>query len=147
MRKKTVCLSVCLTSLKMPTHATKVYNLVVVVVVVVYPVSGKNSEEKKCFFPFSLYFPKKFWFCSFPLSSTAMLLLFSRFLVATKHLYIWLCPSVGWLVGWSGNEFVSRSTRRTYWPTWPCFFFLFPFLSFRFPLVHHNFILMAQNNL
>ena len=32
------------------------------------------------------------------------------FLGATKHLYSWLCPSVGWLVG---NAFVRRSTRRT----------------------------------
>ena len=26
-------------------------------------------------------------------------------------------PSVGWSVGYA---FVRRSTRRTYWPTWPC---------------------------
>ena len=30
--------------------------------------------------------------------------------------------SVGWSVGRSGNAFVRRSTRRTYWPTWPYFF-------------------------
>ena len=35
------------------------------------------------------------------------------FLGATKHLYNWLCPLVGWLVGRSGNAFVRRSTRRT----------------------------------
>ena len=40
------------------------------------------------------------------------------FLGATKHLYSWLCPSVGRLVGRSlgrlvGNAFVRRSTRRT----------------------------------
>ena len=32
------------------------------------------------------------------------------FLGATKHLYNWLCPSVGWSVGYA---FVRRSTRRT----------------------------------
>ena len=42
------------------------------------------------------------------------------FLGATKHLYNWLCPSVGLLVC---NAFVRRSTRRTYWPTWPCLVF------------------------
>ena len=36
-----------------------------------------------------------------------------QFLGATKHLYNWLCPLVGWLVGLSGNAFVRRSTRRT----------------------------------
>ena len=36
------------------------------------------------------------------------------FLGATKHLYNWLCPSVGRLVCLSvGNAFVRRSTRRT----------------------------------
>ena len=50
----------------MPTHATKVYNLVVVVVVVVYPVSGKKSEEKNVFFPFLCTFPKSFGFVPFP---------------------------------------------------------------------------------
>jgi len=39
------------------------------------------------------------------------------FLGATKHLYNWLCPLVGRLVGRSvglwGNAFVRRSTRRT----------------------------------
>ena len=35
------------------------------------------------------------------------------FLGATKHLYNWLCPSVGWSVGLWGNAFVRRSTRRT----------------------------------
>ena len=29
--------------------------------------------------------------------------------------------SVGWSVGRSDNAFVRRSTRRTYWPTWPCY--------------------------
>ena len=37
----------------------------------------------------------------------------NAFLGATKHLYNWLCPSVCWLVCWSGNAFVRRSTRRT----------------------------------
>ena len=40
-----------------------------------------------------------------------------NFLGVTKHLYNWLCPSVGWLVcrfvGLLGNAFVRRSTRRT----------------------------------
>ena len=58
----------------------------------------------------------------------------SLFLGATNHLYNWLCPtvgrsvsglvgqSVGRSVGWSvSNAFVRRFTRRTYWPTWPCF--------------------------
>ena len=46
------------------------------------------------------------------------------FLGATKHLYNWLCPSVGRSVGWS----VGRVTHSfndphvaPYWPTWPCF--------------------------
>ena len=51
------------------------------------------------------------------------------FLGATKHLFNWLCPSVGqlvsWSVGWSvdrsvAEAFVWRYTRRIYWPTWPC---------------------------
>ena len=30
---------------------------------------------------------------------------------ATKHLYNWLCPLVGWSVGWSvGKAFISQST-------------------------------------
>ena len=38
----------------------------------------------------------------------------SSFLGATEHLYNWLCPLVGRLVGWLvGNAFVRRSTRRT----------------------------------
>ena len=43
---------------------------------------------------------------------------------ATKHLYNWLCPSVGWSVG----LLVGRVTHpfddlhvAPYWPTWPCF--------------------------
>ena len=37
-----------------------------------------------------------------------------HFLGATKHLYNWLCPSVGWLAGRSvGNAFIRRTTRRT----------------------------------
>ena len=36
------------------------------------------------------------------------------FLGATKHLYNWLCPLVGWLVGLWGNAFIRRSTRRTF---------------------------------
>ena len=53
------------------------------------------------------------------------------FLGATKHLYNWLCPSVGLLVC---NAFVRRSTRRTYWPTWPCFLFCSFSVSFSFSL-------------
>ena len=41
------------------------------------------------------------------------LFFFFFFLGATKHLYNWLCPSVGRLVGRSGNAFIRRSTRRT----------------------------------
>ena len=37
----------------------------------------------------------------------------SLFLGASKHLYNRLCPLVGRSVGWSGNGFVQRSTRRT----------------------------------
>ena len=37
-----------------------------------------------------------------------------EFLGATKHLYNWLCPLVGWSVGrLVGNAFVQRSTRCT----------------------------------
>ena len=47
------------------------------------------------------------------------------FLGATKHLYNWLCPLVGWLVGWSVSRLVTHSFddphRRTYWPTWPLY--------------------------
>ena len=48
------------------------------------------------------------------------------FLGATKHLYNWLCPLVGRSVGWSVGLLVTHSFddphRRTYWPTWPCFY-------------------------
>ena len=46
------------------------------------------------------------------------------FLGATKHLYNWLCPSVGWLVGRSvcgvAHSFDDPHVAP-YWPTWPCF--------------------------
>ena len=45
------------------------------------------------------------------------------FIGTTKHLYNWLCPSVGGLVGLT----VGRVTHllddphvAPYWPTWPC---------------------------
>ena len=39
--------------------------------------------------------------------------LYPAFLGATKHLYNWLCPSVGSSVCQSGNAFVQQSTCRT----------------------------------
>ena len=51
----------------------------------------------------------------------------NQFLGATKHLYNWLCLSVGWLVCWSFGR-VTHSFNHPhvapYWPTWPC-----PYLS------------------
>ena len=41
------------------------------------------------------------------------------FLGATKHLYNWLCPSVGWLIG---NAYFDDPHVAPYWPTWLCFF-------------------------
>ena len=42
----------------------------------------------------------------------------TRFLGATKHLYNWLRPLVGWSVGWLvGND---DPHVAPYWPTWPC---------------------------
>ena len=39
--------------------------------------------------------------------------MFLTFLGATKHLYNWLCPLVGWLVGWSvGNAFIKITESR-----------------------------------
>ena len=35
---------------------------------------------------------------------------------ATKHLYNWLCPSVGWSVTHSFDD----PHVAPYWPTWPC---------------------------
>ena len=40
---------------------------------------------------------------------------------------LYLAVSVGLSICRSGNAFVWRSTRRTYWLTWPCFLFLFLF--------------------
>ena len=46
-----------------------------------------------------------------------------NFLSATKHLYNWLCPSVGWLVGrsvgWSVTHSFDDPHVAPYWPTWP----------------------------
>ena len=57
---------------------------------------------------------------------------FHVFLGATKHLYNWLCPSVGWSVG----LLVGRVTHpfddlhvAPYWPTWPCFRYFHASLS------------------
>ena len=41
------------------------------------------------------------------------------FLGATKHLYNWLCPSVGWSVGWSVTHLFDDPHGAPYWPTWP----------------------------
>ena len=48
---------------------------------------------------------------------------YSIFLVATKRLYIRVCPSVRWLVGQSVcNAFAFRPTRSDLWPCIrPCF--------------------------
>ena len=54
------------------------------------------------------------------------------FLSATKHLFNWLCPTIGWsvgwlirlvgrLVGWVTHSF-DDSHVAPYWPTWPYFF-------------------------
>ena len=47
------------------------------------------------------------------------------FLGATKHLYNWLCPLVGWsvgrLVGWLVTHLFNDPLVAPYWPTWPCF--------------------------
>ena len=43
----------------------------------------------------------------------------NRFLGATKHLYNWLCPSVGRSVGWVTHSFDDPHVAP-YWPTWPC---------------------------
>ena len=52
------------------------------------------------------------------------------FLGATKHLYNWLCPLVGWSVGLLVGRTVGRVTHSfddphvaPYWPTWPCLIF------------------------
>ena len=49
---------------------------------------------------------------------------FQSFLGATKHLYNWLCPSVGWLVGWliglSVTHLFNDLHVAPYSPTWPC---------------------------
>ena len=54
------------------------------------------------------------------------------FLCATKHLFNWLCPSVGWSVGWSVTHSFDAPHRRTYWPTWPCSFSFSVSFSFSF---------------
>ena len=41
------------------------------------------------------------------------------FLVATKHLYNWLCPLVGWSVCRVKHSF-DDPHAAPYWPTWPC---------------------------
>ena len=50
---------------------------------------------------------------------------FYKFLGATKHLYNWLCPSVGWLVGRLVCLSVTHSFDdrhvAPYWRIWPCF--------------------------
>ena len=48
------------------------------------------------------------------------------FLGATKYLYNWLCPLVGWLVGWSVGgvmHLFDNPHAAPYWPTWPCFLY------------------------
>ena len=42
----------------------------------------------------------------------------SGLLGATKHLYNWLCPLVGWLVGRVTHSFDDPHVAP-YWPTWP----------------------------
>ena len=42
------------------------------------------------------------------------------FLGATKHLYNWLCPSVGLSVGRSVTHSFDDQHVAPYWPTWPC---------------------------
>ena len=52
------------------------------------------------------------------------------FLGATKHLFNWLCPSVGWSVGLSVTHSFDDPHVAPDWPTWPCYknviFFLEP---------------------
>ena len=50
------------------------------------------------------------------------------FLGATKHLYNWLCPLVGWLVGWVTHSFDDPHVAP-YWPTWPCYYISLCFFS------------------
>ena len=40
---------------------------------------------------------------------------------ATKHLYNWLCPSVGRSVCLSVTHSFDDQHVAPYWPTWPCF--------------------------
>ena len=42
------------------------------------------------------------------------------FLVAKKHLYNWLCPSVGGSVCLSVTHSFDNPHVAPYWPTWPC---------------------------
>ena len=44
------------------------------------------------------------------------------FLGATKHLYNWLCPLVGWSVCLLVTHSFDYLHVARYWPTWPCFF-------------------------
>ena len=44
------------------------------------------------------------------------------FLCATKRLYNWLCPSVGWLVCLLVTHSFDDPQVSPYWPTWPCSF-------------------------
>ena len=50
---------------------------------------------------------------------------------ATKHLYNWLCLSVGWSVGRVTRSFDDPHVAP-YWPTWPCYLITFRlFVSIR----------------
>ena len=85
----------------------------------------KYARSKKRFMPMQVQ-----WRVSMRKTPNNVLHIFIYFLGAKKHLYNWLCPSVSWLVcrldGLLGNAFVRRSTRCTYWPTWPCFYIFSP---------------------
>ena len=50
-----------------------------------------------------------------------------NFLGATKHLYNWLCPSVGWLVGRVTHSFDDPRVASN-WIIWPCSHYYPPFL-------------------
>ena len=52
---------------------------------------------------------------------------YKLFLGAPKHLYNWLCPSVGLSVTHSFDD----PHCAPYWPTWPCFLAFSPVLSQR----------------
>ena len=57
----------------------------------------------------------------------------SMFLGATKHLYNWLCLSVGLSVCRLVTHSFDDPHVAPYWPTWPCS--LYFFLSFHFSLL------------